>query len=92
MGYFDPSLLGVMGEIQRLLNLAFGTGNRATFPVSRTGTAGMEAALINLLEPGEKTLIGHNGFFGDRMRQIVERCGGVPITIEAEWGRPILPE
>jgi alanine-glyoxylate transaminase / serine-glyoxylate transaminase / serine-pyruvate transaminase len=92
VGYFDPSLLEVMGEIQRLLNLAFGTGNRATFPVSGTGTAGMEAALINLIEPGEKILIGHNGFFGDRMCQIVERCGGVPVTIEAEWGRPILPE
>ncbi len=92
VGYFDPSLLEVMGEIQRLLNLAWGTRNRATFPISGTGTAGMEAALINLIEPGDKILIGLNGFFGDRMHQIVERCGGVPIKIEAEWGRPILPE
>ncbi len=92
VGYFDPSLLEVMAEIQRLLNLSFGTENRATFPISGTGTAGMEAALINLIEPGEKILIGANGFFGDRMHQIIERCGGVPIMVEAEWGRPLLPE
>jgi alanine-glyoxylate transaminase/serine-glyoxylate transaminase/serine-pyruvate transaminase len=82
----------ITGEIRRLLNLAFGTRNRATFPISGTGSAGMEAALINVLQPGERVAIGLNGFFGDRMRQIVERAGGVPIPIEAEWGRPIAPE
>ncbi len=92
VGYFDPCLPEVTGEIRRLLNLAFGTQNKATFPISGTGSAGMEAALINVLEPGDRVLIGHNGFFGDRMVQIVERCGGAPIPIEAEWGRPILPE
>lgn len=92
VGYFDSSLLEVMGEIQRLLNWTFGTENRATFPISRTGTAGMEGALINLIEPGQKILIGYNGFFGDRMHQIIERCGGVPIKVDAEWGRPVLPE
>lgn len=92
IGYFDPSMPEITGEIHRLLSLVFGTGNRATFPVSGTGSAGMEAALINLIESGDRVLIGHNGFFGDRMVQIVERCGGVPIKIGAEWGRPILPE
>jgi len=92
VGYFDPSMLEIAAEIQRLLNLAFGTANRATFPVSATGSGGMEAALVNLIEPGDKVAIGYNGFFGDRMVQIVERCGGVPIKVEAEWGRPILPE
>jgi len=92
VGYFDPSLLEAMGEIHRLLNHTFETENRATFPISGTGTSGMEAALINLIEPGEKVLIGYNGFFGDRMSQIVERCGGVPVRLEQEWGRPILPE
>ena len=92
VGYFDPVMMEIAGEIARLLRLAFGTSNRATFPISGTGTAGMEAALINMLEPGEKLIIGHNGFFGDRMVQIVERCGGVPVPVAAEWGRPILPD
>ena len=92
VGYFDPSMPEITGEIHRLLNMVFGSGNRATFPISGTGSAGMEAALINLVEPGDKALIGYNGFFGDRMCQIVERCGGTPVKIEAQWGRPILPE
>jgi len=92
VGYFDPWMPEITGEIHRMLNLVFGTENRATFPISGTGSAGMEAALINLIEPGDKALIGWNGFFGDRMVQIVERCGGVPIKIEGEWGAPILPE
>jgi alanine-glyoxylate transaminase/serine-glyoxylate transaminase/serine-pyruvate transaminase len=92
VGYFDPVMIEIAGEIGRLLRLAFGTSNRATFPISGTGTAGMEAALINMVEPGDKLVIGHNGFFGDRMVQIVERCGGVPVPIAAEWGRPVLPD
>jgi alanine-glyoxylate transaminase/serine-glyoxylate transaminase/serine-pyruvate transaminase len=92
VGYFDPSLLEVSGEIQRLLNLGFGTANRASFPISATGSGGMEASLINLIEPGDKVAIGYNGFFGDRMLQIVERCGGVPLKVEGEWGRPIFPD
>jgi alanine-glyoxylate transaminase/serine-glyoxylate transaminase/serine-pyruvate transaminase len=77
-------------EITRLLNLVFGTANRATFPISGTGMAGMEAALINVLETGDRVLIGWNGVFGDRMVQIAERCGATPVKIETEWGRPIL--
>ncbi|MBP1775175.1 MAG: alanine--glyoxylate aminotransferase [candidate division NC10 bacterium] len=92
VGYFDPVMMEIAGEIGRLLRVTFGTSNRATFPISGTGTAGMEAALINMLEPGDKLIVGHNGFFGDRMLQIVERCGGVPIPIAAEWGRPVLPD
>jgi alanine-glyoxylate transaminase/serine-glyoxylate transaminase/serine-pyruvate transaminase len=92
IGYFDPSMGEVTGEITRLLNAVFGTTHRMTLPISGTGTAGMEAALINLLEPGDKVLVGYNGFFGDRMLQIAERCGAVPVKLDAEWGRPILPE
>jgi alanine-glyoxylate transaminase/serine-glyoxylate transaminase/serine-pyruvate transaminase len=92
VGYFDPSLVEVKGEITRLLRLAFGTANPATFPLSGTGMAGMEAALINLLATGDQAIIGVNGAFGDRMSQIVERCGALPIRIDAEWGRPIFPD
>jgi alanine-glyoxylate transaminase / serine-glyoxylate transaminase / serine-pyruvate transaminase len=92
VGYFDACLLDVAGEIRRLLNLAFGTSNKVTFPISGTGSAGMEAALINVIEPGDKVLVGASGYFGDRMLQIVDRCGGVPVAIEVEWGKPILPD
>ena len=92
VGYFDPSLVEVKGEITRLLRLVFGTLNAATFPLSGTGMAGMEAALINLLTAGDRAIIGVNGAFGDRMAQIVERCGATPIRIDGEWGRPIFPE
>jgi alanine-glyoxylate transaminase/serine-glyoxylate transaminase/serine-pyruvate transaminase len=92
IGYFDPTMPEVTGEISRLLRMVFGTNNAMTLPVSGTGTAGMEAAIINLLEPGDTALVAFNGYFGDRMAQIVERCGAVPVTLGAEWGRPILPE
>ena len=92
VGYFDPVMTEIAGEIGRLLRMAFGTANRATFPISGTGTSGMEAALVNLLDPGDKCVIGHNGFFGDRLVQIAERCGGVPVPIAGEWGRPIFAE
>jgi alanine-glyoxylate transaminase / serine-glyoxylate transaminase / serine-pyruvate transaminase len=92
VGYFDPSLVEVKGEITRLLRLAFGTGNPATFPLSGTGMAGMEAALINILEAGDRAIIGVNGAFGDRMFQIVDRCGATPVRLEADWGRPIFPD
>ncbi len=89
VGYFDPILGEVTREIQRLLQLAFGTASRHTFPISGTGMAGMEAAFVNLLQPGDRAIVGTNGVFGDRMAQIVERCGAVPVRVEAEWGRPI---
>ena len=92
VGYFDPVMTEIAAEIGRLLRMAFGTANRTTFPISGTGTSGMEAALVNLLDPGDKCVIGHNGFFGDRLVQIAERCGGVPVPIAGEWGRPIFAE
>ena len=91
IGYFDPVMLELMAEIQRLLQLVFGTQHKA-FPISGTGTSGMEAALINLLEPGEPVAIGVNGYFGDRMRQVAERAGARPVLMEAAWGRPIEAE
>ena len=82
VGYFDPWMSEITGEIHRLLNWVYGTGNRATFPVSGTGSAGMEAALINLIEPGDKVLIGHNGFFGDRMVEVALTSKGIAAIVE----------
>jgi alanine-glyoxylate transaminase / serine-glyoxylate transaminase / serine-pyruvate transaminase len=92
IGYFDPALAPLVGEIHRLLKLVFGTVNPVTLPISGTGTAGMEAAVCNLVAPGEAVVVGVNGYFGDRIAQIVERCGGRAVRVEAEWGRPIPPE
>ena len=92
IGYFDPALNTLIGEIHRLLTLVFGTANQVTLPISGTGTAGMEAAACNLVAPGDAAVVGVNGYFGDRIAQIVERCGGRAVRVEAEWGRPILLE
>ncbi|CAN5773617.1 alanine--glyoxylate aminotransferase family protein [soil metagenome] len=88
-GHLDPVFLGIMDEIQELLRFVFETDNRLTIPISGTGSAGMEAALVNSLEPGETALICVNGVFGERMLDIAGRTGAKPIAVRAEWGAPL---
>lgn len=92
LGHLDPAFLTLMNEIQRLLRYVFRTANSFTIAVSGTGSAGMEAALVNLVEPGDTVVVGVNGVFGARMATMVERCGGKAIRIETPWGRIIEPE
>jgi alanine-glyoxylate transaminase / serine-glyoxylate transaminase / serine-pyruvate transaminase len=92
VGHLDPLFLEVMEEIQGSLRHVFRTENRLTIPVSATGSAGMEACLVNLLEPGDTVLIGVNGTFGNRMMEIARRCRARPIAVEAEWGRIVEPD
>jgi alanine-glyoxylate transaminase/serine-glyoxylate transaminase/serine-pyruvate transaminase len=92
LGHLDPAFLTLMNEIQRLLRYVFRTANPFTIAVSGTGSAGMEAALVNLVEPGDTVVVGVNGVFGARMATMVERCGGKAIRIETPWGRIIEPE
>lgn len=92
IGHLDPVFLELMEEIQTLLRYAFQTDNRLTIPISATGSAGMEACLVNLLEPGDKVLIGVNGVFGNRMVDIAGRCGATAVPVEAPWGRVIEPD
>ncbi|MGC8848888.1 MAG: pyridoxal-phosphate-dependent aminotransferase family protein [Candidatus Bathyarchaeia archaeon] len=89
VGHLDPYFLETMDETVELLREAFRTGNEVTFPVSGTGSAGMEAALCNLVEDGDEVLVGINGLFGERMAEIVERYGGRCIKVEEEWGKPL---
>jgi alanine-glyoxylate transaminase / serine-glyoxylate transaminase / serine-pyruvate transaminase len=91
IGHLDPAFLQMMNDIQESLRGLFRTRNRFTIAISGTGSAGMEAVLVNLLEPGEPVLVGVNGAFGERMAAIVDRCGARPIRLEAEWGRIIDP-
>jgi alanine-glyoxylate transaminase/serine-glyoxylate transaminase/serine-pyruvate transaminase len=89
MGHLDPLFLKMMDDIQVLLRYVFETENRITFPVSGTGSAGMEATVASLLEPGDEIVVCINGYFGERMFEMVSRLGAKPIRVEAEWGRTI---
>lgn len=92
IGHLDPAFVALMDEIKVLLRGAFRTENELTMPVSGPGTAGMESLVVNLVEPGEEVVVCRNGVFGGRLVQMVERCGGVPIVVEGEWGRAVDPD
>src|SRR5437016_1824703 len=89
LGHLDPLFLQCMDDVQSLLRYVFETENRVTVPISATGSAGMEAALVNIIEPGDEVVVCINGVFGERMRDIIERAGGKPTTVEATWGKAI---
>lgn len=92
VGHLDPEFFKIMEESKEMLRWLFQTENQLTFPVSGTGSAGMEACLVNLIEDGDLVLVGINGVFGMRMADIVERCGGRVIRVEVPWGEIIRPE
>lgn len=92
VGHLDPVFIEIMDETQQLLRSALGTQNEWTFPISGTGSAAMEAAIGNLVEPGETVLVPDNGYFGRRMAKMVRRAGGSPVRIETPWGEPLDPE
>ena len=92
IGHLDPDYIDVMDECCAMLRRVFRTGNALTFPVSATGMAGMEAIASNLVERGDEVIVCINGVFGGRMKDIMERCGAVVHTVEAEWGEIITDE
>jgi len=92
LGHLDPAFLAVMNDIQALLRQVFATTNRFTIAISGTGSAGMEASIVNLVEAGDAVIVGINGAFGTRLATIVERCGGNAIRVEAPWGQIIEPD
>ncbi|HEU4384304.1 MAG TPA: alanine--glyoxylate aminotransferase family protein [Anaeromyxobacteraceae bacterium] len=87
LGHLDPRFLEIMNEVQALLRTVFQTRNPFTIAVSGTGSAGMEAALVNVIEPGDAVVVGVNGVFGGRMADIVGRCGGRLVKLEVPWGQ-----
>jgi alanine-glyoxylate transaminase/serine-glyoxylate transaminase/serine-pyruvate transaminase len=91
VGHLDPAFIGMMDEIKEMLRAVFRTRNQMTFPVSGTGSAGMEFCFVNLIEPGDEVIVGVNGVFGMRMAEVAARCGANVIRVEAEWGRIIEP-
>jgi alanine-glyoxylate transaminase / serine-glyoxylate transaminase / serine-pyruvate transaminase len=92
LGHLDPDFLGVLDETCDRLRQVFRTGNRLTIPVSGTGSAGMEAAFVNVVGPGDTVVVGVNGVFGERMCDVASRCGAEVVRVEAEWGRAIEPQ
>lgn len=86
IGHLDPAYLGLMDRIQERLRAVFRTQNPRTFAISGTGSAGMEACLVNLLEPGEKLLVLKAGYFGERIAAVAERAGAEVATLERPWG------
>ncbi|MCT8138944.1 alanine--glyoxylate aminotransferase family protein [Anaerobacillus sp. CMMVII] len=91
LGHLDPEFLKLMNETKDLLKLVFQTENKLTIPMSGTGSAGMETVFVNLIEPGDKVIIGVNGLFGQRMVDVAERTGATVIQVNAPWGEIIQP-
>lgn len=87
IGHLDPAFLALMDEVQAMLRAVFQTANPFTIAISGTGSAGMEAALVNVIEPGDTVIVGVNGVFGTRMADIVGRCGGTLVKLEVPWGQ-----
>jgi len=92
LGHLDPQFLALLDDVNRRLRSVFGTENPTTFPISGTGSAGMEASLVNLLAPGDVAIVGVHGFFGARLAQMAKRMGARVVTVESEWGRIIEPD
>jgi alanine-glyoxylate transaminase/serine-glyoxylate transaminase/serine-pyruvate transaminase len=92
IGHLDPQFIGLMDEIKALLQSALRTRNALTMAVSAPGSAGMEACFVNLVSPGDKVIVAQNGVFGGRMKENVERCGGIAVLVQDEWGCPVDPQ
>ncbi|HEX6883055.1 MAG TPA: alanine--glyoxylate aminotransferase family protein [Planctomycetota bacterium] len=92
LGHLDPLFVALMDEVRTGLRAAYRTRNELAFPVSGTGTAGMETVLVNLLQPGDALLVGVAGYFGARLAEIGKRVGARVQVVEGEWGRALGPD
>lgn len=92
LGHLDPLFLNLLDETNERLRTVFQTSNRLTFPVSGTGSAGMEMSFVNVVRPGSVVVIGVNGVFGQRMCDVAARAGGEVVRVDFEWGTPVDPE
>jgi alanine-glyoxylate transaminase / serine-glyoxylate transaminase / serine-pyruvate transaminase len=89
LGHLDPDFLQIMEDCKSMLRQVFGTRNEVTFPVSGTGSAGMEFALVNFLEPGDDILVAVNGVFGTRLANLADRLGARTTRLEFPWGTAV---
>ena len=92
VGHVDPWFTEFMGDVQELLRRVFQTGNHMTFPISASGSGGIETAVVNVLEPGDEAIVCVNGVFSGRMAEIAERTGAKIHRVSAPFGRVVDPE
>ncbi|MCH6553415.1 MAG: alanine--glyoxylate aminotransferase family protein, partial [Acidobacteria bacterium] len=92
LGHLDPDFLQIMDDVQVLLRRLFQTSNRLAFPVSGTGSAGMETAMCNCLEPGDTAIITDAGYFGARLVEMARRTGAEVIALESRHGTAVEPQ
>lgn len=92
IGHLDPAFVDFMEDVKSLLRYAFQTTTEVAMPVSGPGTAGMEACIANLVEPGDTVIICINGVFGGRLKEMAARCGAEVVTVDGEWGRAVDPD
>ena len=89
IGHLDPAFIGLMDELKAMLQTLFNTKNDATFTVAGPGSVGMDACVLNMVEPGDKILVARNGVFGMRMSEVASRGGAEVVPLDFEWGKPI---
>jgi alanine-glyoxylate transaminase / serine-glyoxylate transaminase / serine-pyruvate transaminase len=89
VGHLDPYFVTIMEDTMNMLRAIFQTENELTFPISGTGSSGMEASIVNFVEPGDVVVIAVNGLFGERLADVAQRCGAVVEPLKAEWGNII---
>lgn len=89
LGHLDPAFLEIMDRACERLRQLWGTTNARTLPISATGSAGMEAAFVNTVHPGDIVVVAVNGQFGQRMCEVAARCGADVVPVEHEWGTPV---
>ncbi|MCA9249342.1 MAG: alanine--glyoxylate aminotransferase family protein [Planctomycetales bacterium] len=92
VGHLDPYYLAIMDELQQMLRQLYRTQNALTMAISGTGSAGQEATVANLVEPGDAVLVGVNGVFGGRLADMAERAGGEVTRVERPWGEVFRPD
>jgi len=89
LGHLDPDFLQIMDECRVMLREVLRTENEHTLATPGTGTSGMEAAVMNIVEPGDRVVVGINGYFGERIAQMAERAGGEVTRVQFPWGSPV---
>jgi alanine-glyoxylate transaminase/serine-glyoxylate transaminase/serine-pyruvate transaminase len=89
IGHLDPMFLRCLDESRSMLRTVLGTENELTLPMSGTGSLGMETCIGNLVEPGDRVLVGVHGVFGERMAEVARRAGAEVVTAESPWGRAL---
>jgi alanine-glyoxylate transaminase / serine-glyoxylate transaminase / serine-pyruvate transaminase len=89
IGHLDPRFLALLDEVRAMLRTTLGTANELTLPMSGTGSLGMETCLVNLVEPGDRVLVGVNGVFGERLCDVARRAGAEVTAVASAWGRAL---